>query len=214
MVSFESPKEVDFTILLQDVLNGFRPVDDLFMHSEFEKWLRIFVYRHSFKCFNETYGPEDLSQDSRQKVFEEKHTLSLANTPNATAFFGWLKIVVFCAYIDELRKYKKPQNNGWERGGDAVEELELPAPDGNYDGKYLLSQFLKFIEIYSASQQRVIVLWLEGCSLRETQEILKSEGIEYSHNTVRNWLQATLGAFKKSLGFETPKAKRRQSGSC
>lgn len=194
-----------FTSLLGQVRVGRMSIDDFFSVIEFEKWLMIFCYRYGFRIFEGQYEPEDFLQDCRQKVVKAVPALEPDNTPNEGAFFGWLKTIVFHTYLDALRRYGKPLKYGQSRSDVPMEELTTPSLDEDYDGKYFLSRFLKFIKVYRAERQFAIMLWLlEDRSYRDIQEILHDEGIIVSHVTVASWVKASLDDFRESLGLPLP----------
>src|SRR5438270_10962587 len=168
-VSKTSPAspEGDFKVLLQRCQNGLRSVDDFLGQLEFEKWLRIFCYKFDFSIFNGQYGPEDLCQQSHQKVDKSVRTLDPDETPNESAFFGFVKKVVYYTFLDALRSHKHELTRVYE----PIDLLPDVAPDPD-DGGYYLSRFAKFIETYPKEHQRAVELWLEGCSYREIEETL------------------------------------------
>lgn len=208
MKNLASSPEGDFGFanLLREVREGRMSVEDFLRLIEFEKWLAIFCYRYDFRIFEGKYGPEDLQQDSRRKVVKAVPALELDNTPSEAAFFCWLKTLVFHTYLDELRRQGKALKHGWVRSDEPVEGLTVTAPEDDFDGKYFLSRFLKFIKIYPPERQFAVMLWLmEDHSYREIKEILAAEGVTVSHVTVGNWISGSLDAFRKSLGLPNPK---------
>lgn len=209
--------EGDFVVLHQELCRGQRSVDDFLKALDFEYWLRGLCYntkRFDFHVFEGTYGPEDLKQVCLQKVREAAPKLESANTPNRRAFFGWANTLVFRTFLDALRAYRKPQNNGFSRSYEPLEMISVQTPDVSFDVAYeqkeLLRLFLRFIENYPESHQLAIQLWLQDDSYREIADALSKKGIECCYGTVRNWVIAVLDAFRVEIGLELPKPSRKR----
>lgn len=204
--------EGDFVVLLEELRNGQRSVDDFLELFDFEGWLRNCVYQYDFRCFDGSYGPEDLREVSRRKVHEGAPKLETANTPNKRAFYGWVKVLVHRTFLDALRAHKKPQNNGLSRSYEPVEIVDFRAlpPDVLYERKELFRRFIAFIEDYPEGHRLAIMLWLEGESLRAIAKALDERDIECSYGAVRLWVNEILDAFKVRLGLKSPENRRRR----
>jgi RNA polymerase sigma factor (sigma-70 family) len=200
--------EGDFAILLQDLHVDPTSIDNFLRMLEIEKWLRIFCYRYNFQVFGGTYSPEDLFWECFEKVLKSAPQLKPENTPNESAFRGWLSTLVYTTFLDALRKLNKLQNSGQLRSDEPADLLNIHAPEVDYDGKYFLGRFFDFIQSYPEAHRRAAEYWLADCSYRETAEALNDEGIsDCSHVTVRNWVEAMLKAFKEDLGELPPPTK-------
>ncbi|HEY9402451.1 MAG TPA: sigma-70 family RNA polymerase sigma factor [Pyrinomonadaceae bacterium] len=211
MTNSSSSRKADFATLLQDLLDGRRSIDDFLTVIDIEKWLSIFCDRYDFTIFEGAYGPDDLFLESLEKVLKSAPKLKPENTPNECAFYGWLSTLVFHTFLDALRKLNKLKNNGQVRSDNPETLLNIHAPEVDYDGKYFLSRFLKFIERYAIAQRRATEYWLADYSYRETAEALNDEGLsDCCHVTVKNWVEAILKAFKEDLGELPPPKKPRR----
>jgi RNA polymerase sigma factor (sigma-70 family) len=192
--------EGDFAIFLQDLHNGRGSIDDFLRMFEVEKWLRVFSYRYSFQVFGGTYSPEDLFWESFEKVLKSAPQLKPENMRSKSAFRGWLSTRVHTTFLDALRKLNKPRNSGQLRSDEPADLLNIHASEVDYDGKYFLGRFLKFIRRYPEAQQHAVEYWLGGGSYREIAQALNDEGTDCSHLTVRKWVEAILKSFKEGLG--------------
>jgi DNA-directed RNA polymerase specialized sigma24 family protein len=214
MSSSPQPEE-DFGALLEMFILKLRSIDDLQAHTRFGQLLRDDCYRFNFRNFGEVYGPEDLYQDSFMKVRKSGRKLQIeGNILNEEEFAKWLYVVVRSVLRSKDKQLNKPRRNGFVPCDKSSEELDRPAPDIDYDGKYYLNLFLDFISDYPEEHQRAIWLHLTGFSLRETKEILNEEiqskdGIHVSYGTIRNWEIAIFKAFKERLRLHVPKHKKR-----
>lgn len=193
--------EGDFVVLLKGLLNGRLSVDAFLAAVGFEEWLRVCVYKRDYQCFDGTFSAEDLRQVCRQKVLKAAPKLKPANTPNKSAFCGWVRMLVRNTYLDQLRTHQRPQNNGLSRSYTLEEIIDIRTPDVAYERKELYKRFMTFIEDYSEAHQFAVLLWLQDESLRDIAEALNEKGIACSHVTVGNWVNQMLGGFRKRLGL-------------
>lgn len=204
--------EEKFDALLSNYLRNLRSIDDLQGHTKFQKQLRDICYRFNFGNFNEVYDPEDLYQDSYEKVRKSGHRLQIqGNVLDEQDFFKWLFVLVRNVFRSKDRQLNKLRRHGWWRCDEPVEELDEAAPDVNLEAKYFLSLFLDFIKSRPEEHQRVIEFWLSGCSLREMEKALDDDGIKLSYGSVRNEIKASLRAFKESLGLLTPEPRKKKA---
>lgn len=202
--------EGDFVVLFEELRNGQRSVDEFLEAIGFAAVLRDCCYSFDFRCFEGSFGPEDLGQVCLQKVRKAAAALEPANTPNKRAFCGWVKTLVYRTFLDQLRTYKRPQNNGLSRSYEPVEIIDIQTPDVAYERKELYKRFMTFIKGYPEAHQIAIVLWLQGESLRDIAEALNGRGFECSYGAVRLWRDELLDAFKVSLGLKPPRKPRRR----
>lgn len=211
MRNSSSNAEGDFAKLHQELHDGRRSIDDFLIMLEVEKWLYIFCSKYDFTIFEGVYSLEDLLQESLEKVRKGAPKLRPENTPNESAFLGWVRTVVHTTFLDALRKLNKLRNHGQSRSDDPSDLANVHAPEVGYDGKYFLARFLKFIERYPRAHRYAAEYWLAGCSYREIAEALNGEGIsDCCHVTARNWVDSMLKAFKEDLGDEPPPKKPRK----
>jgi RNA polymerase sigma factor (sigma-70 family) len=203
--------EGDFVVLLKRLLNGQLSVDDFLLAVGFEDWLRVCVYsRGDYQCFDGSFGAEDLRQLCRQKVREAAPRLKPENTPNKSAFCGWVRMLVRNTYLDQLRKHQRPQKNGLSRTYALEEIIDIRTPDIAYERKELYRRFMTFIKDYPEAHRLAVALWLQEESLRDIAEALNERGIECSHVTVSHWVNDLLHTFKVRLGLEPPRPPRRR----
>jgi DNA-directed RNA polymerase specialized sigma24 family protein len=218
MSHLPQPTEENFGALLEMYILKLRSIDDLQRHPKFCQMLRDNCYRFNFKNFGEVYDPEDLYQDSFMKVNKAGRKLQIeGNILNEAEFAKWLYVVVRSVLRSKDKQLNKARRNKCVRCDKPSEDLNRPAPEIDYDGKYYLSLFLDFTKGHPEEHQRAMQLWLTNFSLREIKEILSDEGYNVSYGTIRNWEDAILKAFKERLGLQTPKGQqkrsRRQSGT-
>jgi DNA-directed RNA polymerase specialized sigma24 family protein len=141
-----------------------------------------------------------LKIDSILKVRNLVPRLDPEQIPNRRDFLGWIKLIVHHTYCDASRKYSKHfRNDKWTRTDEPIEDISIPAPDEDFDGKYYLSRFLEFIKNFPPERRRAVLLWLEGYSYREIEKTLRDEGIKLSSQSVKQWVTKSLNAFRESL---------------
>jgi len=198
----------------QKFVDGLGSIDSLYQYPKFRTKLRGYCYSFSFKAFNGTCDPEDLYQDVCVKVWKRRsELLKPGNIMNEEEFFGWLFILTRNHYFSRLRQLKTLRKYGFVRDDTPVEEIDVAAPDDGSEGSYFLRRFLGFIEQYTDARQLALKLWLEGYSYREIEEKLRGTSSCYSHVTVRNWVTASLDAFRKSVGVASPEKTVSVSGT-
>lgn len=204
----------NFESLLYGYVNKQGSIDDLQQHPRCGQIMRDICYRFNFWNFEGVYGPEDLYQDAHVKLRKSGHVLQVeGNVLTEDDFKKWLFVLVRSVLRSKDRQLNKPRRNGQVRCDVPSVEFDRAAPDDNHEGTYFLSLFTNFViaKRYPDERRRVIELWLNSFSLREIADALNKEGIDISYGTVRNWVEATLRDFKKSLGLRTPETRQERN---
>lgn len=204
--------EDDFVVLLEELRDGLRTVEEFLEAVGFESWLRICVYGYDFRCFDGWFGSEDLRQLCREKVRKSESRLTTANTPNIQAFRRWVWTLVRHTFLDQVRTHKRPKNNGLSRSYAPVEIIDIRTPDMDYERKELYECFMAFIKDFPEAHRFAVLLWLQGESLRNIAAALNERDITCSHVAVNLWISEILDEFKVRLGLKPPKKPRRRRG--
>ena len=207
-------KEDDFVVILKELRNGQRSIDDFLKELGFEDWLRSRIYvEYDFRVFDRAYDPEDFILECEQKVRQAAPKLEPTSTPNRGAFLGWAKVLVNNTFLDALRKHNKLQKHGLSRSSEPVEMIDTQALDIPfhiaYERKDLLKRFLTFLEDYPEGHRIAVRLRLQDYSseysFRDIAEELSKRGIECSYGTARLWVIEVFNDFRVSLGLQPPK---------
>lgn len=187
-------------LFLEQFADGFRSIDEFYEHPVIQRKLRSFCYSFPFRDFGDAYGPEDLYQDACMKLWKCRSKLvKPGNIMSEQGFFCWLFVLTRNQYYSRRRQLNRLGNHGWLHDETPIEDLVIAAPDDGKEGKYFLNRFLSFIKQYPEERRHVLKLWLQGYSYREIEKRLKGTPFRCSHVTVRNWVMASLDAFKLSL---------------
>lgn len=201
----EISSEGDFQGILREVQKERKSVASLLEHPKFIDTVRRICYRCNFQQIT-PYNAEDLYQDVCLKLFELEPTLQISgNILTEEDFFNWLFVVVRNHYYSTIRQHIAQKRDGL-RSDKPVEEFQTLAYDVDFEGKVFLSQFLKFTEKYPDEMQLAVALWLNDYSYRDMEEILRGEGIQCSHATVRNWITGAVRTFTERISLPANKS--------
>jgi len=214
-------EELSFQTLLLKIIAGEGLIEDLLAHSGFQRLGKqicaSMVSRYDksmrMRC-GVSYEAEDLFSDVYIKIVNFWHEREArgerpdkSNFPNGKAFSQWVSLIARNLVIDELRKFKKHQEDGETPVFLSLDNIDLANDDDvQLEKEILLRQFLEFTETLSANKRRATELWLEGYSYRKIMIALNDTGIKCSHATVHRWIKSSLKAFAQGL-------KRNEEGS-
>jgi DNA-directed RNA polymerase specialized sigma24 family protein len=197
--------EGDFFSIVLCCIEGSRSIDEILGHKTFRDQLNEFVKSRRFDIFRGKYDRDDLSQDICLILWKMEPKLRIpGNVLTEDEFFDWLFVLVRNRYFSVIRQHIAQKRDGL-RGDTPIKENQIPARKVDFEGQVFLSQFLKFTERYPEEWQWAVDLWLEDYSYRDIQEVLNSRGIPCTYGTIRNWVIAIVGDFKKSLESPVPK---------
>lgn len=200
---------------LQQFIDGHGSIEQIYHYPKFRKKLRGFCYRYNFQHFKQAYGPEDLYQDACVKVwYRRAELLKPGNVMTEQEFFNWLFVVTRNHYYSRVRQINRARKNGLLFDDTPIEDLDIIAPDEDYEGGEIFKRFLEFIEQYSEARQYVIRLWLECNSYRDiAEELQRTTPFRCSHVTASNWTTAALNAFRESLSATPAQPAAQRTGT-
>jgi DNA-directed RNA polymerase specialized sigma24 family protein len=197
-----------FETLLQKALRDRKLMSDLLRHSVFlDRGYRICRWhvrgtnQDAWEVFNNAY----------LKMMASIDRLQADNTPNEEAFFGWFFQLTLNMLRDQWRKnaremkriqsisfsYEESPNEDSCDTGSGIDIIDSCV---DLDGDCFLEEFLEFTNTLPAHHRRAIMLRLEnfpdkGVPYEKIAMTLSSEGIIFSHVTIRSWVRASWKAF-------------------
>lgn len=202
-----------FEILLQKTLRDRNLMSDLLRHSVFlDRGYRI--CRWHVRGTNQ--DAREVFNDSYLKVMASKEKLRADNTPDQRAFFRWYFLLTLNMLRDQWRKNRKEMKrvqsisysyeaSSNEESSDTDSGIDIADSCVDLDGDCFLEEFQEFTNTLPTHHRRAIMLRLEnypdkGVPYEKIAKTLHSEGIIFSHVTIRSWVRASWKAFLDGKG--------------
>jgi RNA polymerase sigma factor (sigma-70 family) len=186
-----------FNEVLIEFLAGRESVRVVLEHAEFQERLK----RICGGIARDHEKAADLVQNTCKKVLKYENTILHHKPKDADQFFSWVFTVVRNIHIDSGRKNKLLFEET------PIEDLHLRDAGLDPEDECLLGEFERFMHTLPSEHQRAFELMWEGYSYRDIAEILRIEGYQCSHVTVRTWISNGRRDFikgawvKKASGF-------------